>query len=201
MEKNSSLILEFCGKINYANLKNKIFEYLGGTEIMKRYKLVFFLYITFFVFLNFSSLSVGGKNNDRFNFTLEKSKYSSEYWFSIYYKDRYWLVDKNGLIYDVYQESSENSLLKTSPFISGVKINDETGEVDKKMLEFIPKEIPKVVFEINLSEKYITTTKSSIIYLTDIEDVILCLSVLRTVGDYLDPGKVFVFKNGKLYLL
>uniref|UniRef100_A0A7C5YA39 DUF4894 domain-containing protein n=1 Tax=Fervidobacterium nodosum TaxID=2424 RepID=A0A7C5YA39_9BACT len=167
----------------------------------KRYNFVFFLYLIFFVFWNVLNLSAVDKNNESSQPTALKHESSSEYWFSIYYKDRYWFVDKNGKIYDVYRDYPHDLVFRTSPFISGITVNDETGKLDRELLSFIPKDIPKVIYEINLTEKYITTTKSSIIYLTDVEDIIPCSNVLKTVGEYLDSGKVFVFKNGKLYLL
>lgn len=168
--------------------------------LKKRYKIVFFIYATSLVLWDFLGLSSLNNVNNLYKSASSKDERSSNYWFSIYYNERYWFVDKDGKIYDVYQDYPD-SQIKTSPFVSGINVNSETGELDKKMLTFIPKDIPKIVFEINLSEKYITTTKSAIIYLTDVNDIATCSSILRTVGEYLDSGKVFLFKNGKLYLL
>lgn len=168
----------------------------------KRYRIIFIVYVVFFVL----GYLLGSQNQNKvasthkYLITKDGVFSDSSYWFSIYHDNRYWLVNKSGKVYDVYQDF-QGSQFKTSPFVSGIDVDYETGEVDQKMLSFIPKDIPKIIFEINLNEKYITTTKSAVIYLTDIDDIIVCSSVLQTVGEYLDSGKIFLFKDGKLYLL
>ncbi len=153
---------------------------------MKRYKVILFIYILFFIF--WLALFISQKH------TLT-SKSENLYWFSIYYKKRVWLVDKNVKIYDVLQEDE----LDSSFFVTGLDIDEENGTVSANSISLIPKDIPNIVFEINIKEKYISTVNSSIIYLTNIEDVENCINVLKTIGQYLDSGKRFIFKNGKLY--
>jgi len=168
--------------------------------VRRRYKVIFFVYTMFFVLWVFFALINANREDTSQNTLVTRNDLPSNYWFMVYYNNRYWLVNKNGKIYDVYQDYTDSQLI-TSPFVSGINVNYETGELDKKALALIPKDIPKIIFEINLNEKYITTTKSAIIYLTDVDDIIACSSILRTVGEYLDSGKIFLFKNGKLYLL
>ncbi|MEN3041846.1 MAG: DUF4894 domain-containing protein [Fervidobacterium sp.] len=167
----------------------------------KRYKIAFIIYtllILWSTFLN-TMQTKNSKELSRYPIGGENST-SSNYWFLIYYVDRFWYVNEDGKIYDVCQEYG-NICNNISPFVTGIKVDNETGELDRRMLNFIPKNIPRIIYEINLNEKYITTTKSAIIYFTDISDIDECSSVLKTVGDYLDSGKIFLFKNGKLYLL
>ncbi|MFN3692411.1 MAG: hypothetical protein ACK4R7_05925 [Fervidobacterium sp.] len=124
------------------------------------------------------------------------------FWFTIFYNQRYWYVNKDGKIFDVYQECSEQySEFYTMPFVSGLQIIAETGEIEKSFLNFIPRDIPNIVFEINLKEKYIVTTKSAIIYVTSLDEIIPCVSILKTLGEYLDAGRVYLYKGRKIYSL
>ncbi|MFN4223688.1 MAG: hypothetical protein ACK4E1_02605 [Fervidobacterium nodosum] len=153
---------------------------------MKRYNVILFIYIVFFIF--WIALFISQKH------TLAL-KGENFYWFSIYYKKRVWFVDKNAKIYNVLPEDDLNS----SFFVTGLDIDEENGTVSASLISLIPKDIPDIVFEINLKEKYISTVNSSVIYLTNIEDIENCINILKTIGQYLDSGKRFIFKSGKLY--
>ncbi|MCX7653181.1 MAG: DUF4894 domain-containing protein [Fervidobacterium sp.] len=167
----------------------------------KRYRIALVVYTTLILWSIFLSTIRTKDVEELFKYPSRgENSTSSDYWFLIYYVDRFWYVNKDGKIYDLCQEYG-NVCNNISPFVTGIKIDNETGELDRRMLTFIPKDIPRIIYEINLNEKYITTTKSAIIYFTDINDIDECSSVLKTVGDYLDSGKIFLFKNGKLYLL
>lgn len=189
---------------------------------MKRFKHILAIYLLFFAWWGTwksSYLSVSPNFSVRQEESLANSVSSNDYsdyssstlnegnqafWFVVFYKQRYWYVSKEGKIFDLYQEFCEDShfrSIRSKSFVSGLRVIDESGEVDKKLLMFIPKDIPEVVFEINLQEKYIATTKSAIIYVTTLDDIIPCVSVLKTIGDYLDAGKIYLYRSRKLYSL
>ncbi|MGC8955446.1 MAG: hypothetical protein ACP5JS_05020 [Fervidobacterium sp.] len=152
---------------------------------MKRYNVVLLIYVL--VLIAWVATSAEKTENSIATHNV--------YWFSLYYEQRIWLVNDYGKIYDVLPEDKMDS----APIVTGLTINEINGQIKDKLLIYVPKQIPSTIFEINLAEKYVTTVNAAIIYLTSLEDISNCLSVLRTVGQYLDTGKKYLFKNGKLY--
>ncbi|MGC9771460.1 hypothetical protein [Fervidobacterium islandicum] len=157
-----------------------------------RYLLIVTLYV---VLLLFSSYNL--KSYKTFSITTEQP---STYWFSISYDGRFWKVNTAGRIYDIYPDDGK-SLLEAAPFVTGFNIDLIQGKIDSPFLKYLPQKIPTGVFEINLKEKYIVTRNSSIVYITDIIDIQSCLNTLALAWQYMDPKKVYLFKNGKIYTI
>lgn len=120
------------------------------------------------------------------------------YWFSIFYSERFWKVDRNGRIYDIYP-NDDMAVLMAGPFVTGLEVDITEGRVISPFLKYLPTTIPLGVFEINLKEKYIITKNSAVVYITDISDIQSCVNTLALMWYYMDSKKIYLFKNGRIY--
>ncbi len=120
------------------------------------------------------------------------------YWFSIFYSERFWKVDTDGRIYDIYP-NDDIAVLPAGPFVTGLDVDVIKGRVISPFLKYLPSRIPSGVFEINLKEKYIITKNSAVVYITDISDIQSCVNTLALMWYYMDSNKIYLFKNGRIY--
>jgi len=125
------------------------------------------------------------------------TKKEDDYWFSIYYDERFWKVNTDEKVYDVYPVD----YLNVSPLVTGVNLDVLEGKISDNTLIYLPSKIPEFVFEINIAEKYITTQNSAIVYVTDLSDIIPCINTLKMTFRYLDFGKIYLYRNGRIYIL
>ncbi|MGB4262395.1 MAG: hypothetical protein WBJ29_02455 [Fervidobacterium sp.] len=158
---------------------------------MKRYVVFIVIYLIFF----FSW--IGNLQTRHGTEEIENRIDDKYYWFSIYYNDRFWKVNVDGKVYDIYPID----YLNISPVVTGLILNVTEGKVDGSSMLYLPAKIPEFVFEINVESKYITTENSAIIYVTDASDIVSCLNALKIAFRYLSFGKVYLYKNGRIYVL
>jgi len=125
------------------------------------------------------------------------TKKEDDYWFSIYYDERFWKVNTDEKVYEVYPVD----YLDVSPIVTGVNLDVLEGKISDNSLIYLPSKIPDFVFEINIAEKYITTQNSAIVYVTDLSDIIPCINTLKMTFRYLDFGKIYLYRNGRIYIL
>jgi len=128
------------------------------------------------------------------------TKSTPTYWFSIAYDERFWKVDTDGRIYDIYP-NDDIAVLTAGPFVTGLDVDVIRGRVISPFLKYLPSTIPSGVFEINLREKYIVTKNSAVVYVTDISDIQPCVNALTLMWYYMDSKKIYLFKNGRIYTI
>lgn len=116
------------------------------------------------------------------------------FWFTIMYKDRFWRVDTDGNIYFLLPEDD----FSVRPVVTGLRVDEETGRI-AGVLEVLPKQIPEEIFEINISERYVTLQNGAIVKFVDISELKACFETITLTHEYLLPRVIYFFSKGKIY--
>lgn len=117
--------------------------------------------------------------------------------FILPYNFRLWLVDRNGKIFDLIQCTSQ---FKEVPIIRIPNdfIDEINGIIAQDILKFIPKEIPKIVYEINFMDNSFILLNNAKIYFEDIEKLAVYFENLKIWYKYTNVNEVYYIKDDML---
>ncbi|ODN30233.1 DUF4894 domain-containing protein [Fervidobacterium thailandense] len=165
---------------------------------MKRYRLFLVIYLLSLIIFIFNSLGTATQRFSRKESTHTTMSPSTgmvrEYWFSVRFDGRFWMVDKDARIYDLHSPED----LSFPVVVTNAKVDPEKGIVEG-VKGVLPDKIPEFVFEINFEKKYLTLDNSAVVKILSLVDLRSCIKVLEVTHQYLNPKVLYLFNNGKLY--
>ncbi|GEM_PF-501437 len=163
---------------------------------MKRYRLFLAFYLFVLVWFVVSSTKAMTRRDPVHSPLGNRNLISreKEYWFSVSFGGRFWMVNKNARIFDLHSPED----FSFPVVVTNAKIDPEKGIIEG-VKSILPERIPDFIYEINFEEKYLTLDNSAIIKLLSLNELRECIRTLEITHQYLNPRVIYFFSNGRIY--
>ncbi|WP_073071712.1 DUF4894 domain-containing protein [Thermosipho atlanticus] len=155
-------------------------------------KKTYFLTVLFVLFIILNSTFFLEKKFEEPSF----EKYSSAT-FILPYKNKLWMVNNEGKIFDLIQSISE---FQKTPILKIPKdfIDEKSGTISLAILKYIPQKVPTIVYEINLEDNSFILLNNAKIFFEDIEKLAIYFENIKILYKYTESNAIYYIKDDML---
>ncbi|MBO8160367.1 MAG: DUF4894 domain-containing protein [Thermosipho sp. (in: Bacteria)] len=117
--------------------------------------------------------------------------------FILPYKNKLWLMNRNGQIFGLIQDLSDFRELPVLR-IPDDFIDEINGKVNLNLLKYLPENIPSIVYEINFFDNSIVLLNNSKVYFEDVDKLVVYFEKLKILYKYMESDVIYYIKDDML---